>query len=307
MAGRATASRAVGEASYTDINALKSVRSEDKDDALKTVSKQFESLFVKMMMDGMRDANKVFGEGNYLNSNETEFYQDMLDNQMAVSMSNGRGIGLADVIYRQLDQYGHGRRVEGPDTHVESFEPLQARPVQRKSAPVADEAVQEPLASVPWRDPEQFVAALAPAAQKVGKEMQVDPAALIAQAALETGWGQYVNKDAAGNTSNNLFNIKADSRWSGECVEVNTLEFRSGAPVRERASFRAYASVEDSLRDYADFITNSPRYQRALQQGSDPVAYARELQAAGYATDPQYAEKIERVLNSPQLQAIRGA
>ncbi|TCK07044.1 flagellar assembly peptidoglycan hydrolase FlgJ [Marinobacterium mangrovicola] len=153
--------------------------------------------------------------------------------------------------------------------------------------------------------PEQFVERLMPLAEKAAQSLGVDPRVLVAQAALETGWGRSIIRDAAGS-SNNLFNIKASGGWSGDKVAVQTMEYRDGLPQPERAEFRAYDSLEQSLNDYVQFIQNNPRYENALKQSGNPVAYLQELQRAGYATDPEYASKIERIFSGNTLAAITG-
>ncbi len=152
--------------------------------------------------------------------------------------------------------------------------------------------------------PEAFVAALYPHAEVVGAELGVDPRAIVAQAALETGWGKHMIADDAGRNSYNFFGIKADSRWQGDSVDVMTHEYRQGVRVNETASFRSYASLEDGLRDYADFLSGNSRYQDAIGQGLGADDYGHALQQAGYATDPEYGNKIERIARSA---AIHGA
>ena len=139
---------------------------------------------------------------------------------------------------------------------------------------------------------DEFVRELWPAASRAGAELGVDPELLIAQAALETGWGRAIVHDGQGRSSHNLFGIKADSRWSGSRISVKSLEYEGGVAVRARAHFRSYDSFDQSFDDYAAFVRTSPRYGDALRQASDPQAYMHALQAAGYATDPHYAAKV---------------
>ncbi len=133
----------------------------------------------------------------------------------------------------------------------------------------------------------------------MAKEAGLDPDVLMAQAALETGWGKRLVPGRHGGSSNNLFNIKADTRWDGDKSHVSTLEFDGEVARKERAAFRSYANVEQSLQDYVDFMKEHPRYQQALKVADDPEQYTQALQDAGYATDPQYARKIQSVLNNP--------
>ncbi|WP_019026994.1 flagellar assembly peptidoglycan hydrolase FlgJ [Colwellia piezophila] len=143
-----------------------------------------------------------------------------------------------------------------------------------------------------FNEPKDFVSALLEPAQRVEQQLGVPFAVVIAQAALETGWGQKIIKGQDGGSSNNLFNIKADSRWAGDKVTKDTLEFEQGAMVKKSAPFRMYESISDSVDDYINFLSSSDRYQDALQQPNNVEHFLQGLQKAGYATDPQYADKI---------------
>jgi flagellar protein FlgJ len=151
--------------------------------------------------------------------------------------------------------------------------------------------------------PGDFIDKVMPVLKSALAASGLNPLAVLAQGALETGWGAHVIHTAAGDSSHNLFNIKASSDWEGPSVEVSTLEFRGGVPVRQRDRFRAYESVESAVRDYVSVLKGDPRYQRALDVAQDPARFADELQKAGYATDPHYAAKILRVLTSGPVSA----
>ncbi|GGW63523.1 flagellar assembly peptidoglycan hydrolase FlgJ [Alishewanella tabrizica] len=153
--------------------------------------------------------------------------------------------------------------------------------------------------------PVEFIRSLLPAARKAASALGLDPLALIAQAALETGWGKRMIKTATGDNSYNLFGIKASRNWQGDTAVVDTLEYRQGVARKEQAKFRAYESPEQSLKDYASFISNSLRYQQAVAAAQEPAAYFSELQAAGYATDPNYAQKIMSVFKSSAFEQVR--
>ncbi len=146
--------------------------------------------------------------------------------------------------------------------------------------------------------PKDFVSALTEPAKAVQDKIGVPFQVVIAQAALETGWGQKIIKDKQGSSSNNLFNIKADDRWAGEQIQKDTLEFELGAMVKKSAPFRAYQSLEESFNDYADFLVGNDRYQDALQNPGNVEHFLQGLQKAGYATDPQYANKIMATLRT---------
>lgn len=329
---------------YTDLNALQGIRSLGKDDknaALMEVAKQFESMFLNMMMSSMRDANKVFEEDSMFNSPETDFYRKMYDDQMALSLSGQQGMGLSQVIYRQLmSSYGDNnneakeldqgklfdRRARSPlpmvsPSHVTALnatmDAVDAELHQLRPRPQAAVTASEHSAAADttpliaasgsgnkgqqFATPAEFVAALYPLAEKVGAELGVEPKAIVAQAALETGWGKYMISDDQGRNSFNFFGIKADSRWQGERVDVVTHEYRDGLAVKERAPFRSYSSMEEGVRDYADFLQGAERYQQAIGQNLGAGHYGYALQQAGYATDPQYGAKIQRISQSTTL------
>ena len=285
---------------YTDFSGLAALRArarEDKDAALDEVSRQFESLFLQMMLKSMRDASLG---GGLMDSKQSEFYRDMYDKQIAVDMAQKQGIGLADVLKRQL---GGGISAQYSDLSPEEYlgMPITARPVNgADAATVARRSVDTP--AVFDGSPEAFVDALWPVAEQAAAKINLPPEALLAQAALETGWGRHVMQHGTGDSSHNLFGIKADSRWQGDKVMVSTLEYRDGVALNTRANFRAYESFEHSFSDYVDFVQRNPRYQQALAQTNDPKAYFSALQEAGYATDPAYAQKIQRILDSESMQ-----
>ena len=153
-----------------------------------------------------------------------------------------------------------------------------------------------------FKGPRDFVKTLWPSAVNAAKQIGVSPKVLIAQAALETGWGKHIIRRQDGSNSNNLFGIKADHKWEGDKVVANTLEYRDGVVRRENAAFRAYDSMESSMEDYAQFISNGPRYQKVMENPNDAEAYVKSLQDSGYATDPQYADKIINIMNGKPFQ-----
>lgn len=150
--------------------------------------------------------------------------------------------------------------------------------------------------------PEGFVASIWGHAQQAARELGVDAKALVAQAALETGWGRkLIQRNGGAGSSHNLFGIKATG-WSGERATTGTHEYVNGVRRNETASFRAYGSVGESFADYVKLLKNSPRYQNALQAGTDVRGFARGLQQAGYATDPSYAAKIAAIAGGPTIE-----
>lgn len=151
---------------------------------------------------------------------------------------------------------------------------------------------------------ENFVMLLKPHAEKAAAELNINPDVLIAQVALETGWGKHVIHDKQGENSFNLFNIKAGNQWQGDKVNVSTLEYRDGIAANEKADFRKYSDYAESFSDYVRLMKNNSRYEQVLQKGNDSAAYAEALQSAGYATDPEYSQKIKRLLNSDVLKSL---
>ena len=261
---------------FADFQGLASLKNDAKGQAptaLKEAARQFESLFTQMLLKSMREANKSFGEDSLFGSDQGDMYQDMFDDQIAMQMSKGKGLGLADMLIKQLAG------------GVQPTEQTSASP------PSAASANRQSLTA----SKDDFISQLRPHAEVAARELGVDPNALLAQAALETGWGRSVPCNANGECSFNLFGIKAGSQWSGATVNVPTLEFEEGVAVRKVERFRAYDSPADSFRDYAALIRDSSRYANARGAGDNVEAFATALQQGGYATDPHYAQKIAAV------------
>ena len=292
-----------------DPNALSGVRRQAQSQdlaALKETTKQFESLLTKMMLKSMRDANKSFGDSLF-GSSQQDMYQDMFDDQLTSQLAGGRGLGLADLLFQQLSRSTAGSKgASSPaDALIANPAPTRApRIAATQAASTRAATTQAQAATQPSTAKEDFVRSLLPLAREAGAQLGVDPHALVAQAALETGWGKSVPANASGDSSFNLFGIKAGARWSGATVSVPTREFESGTAVRRVESFRSYESAADSFRDYAGLIRNNPRYADAVGTGKDVAAFASALQQGGYATDPQYAVKVTAVAN--EVRALAG-
>jgi flagellar protein FlgJ len=304
---------------YTDFNGLAELKGKAREDsgaARKEVARQFEAMFVQMMMKSMREAS--LGEG-ILDSDNVKFYQDIYDQQLAIHLSESGGIGLAEVIERQLGGQD-ATKLSAPETDATQeqalFGQMPERLIQRALSVVKQKAQPEsvaaaaekaePITTAATVDPAEwktgdFVQQLMPAAQEAAAKLGLTPMALLAQAALETGWGKHVMRFGDGTPANNMFGIKADRRWDGEQLRVGTLEYEQGVAVRKKEGFRAYESFRDSFNDYVDFLRSNPRYEQALKNTDDPKRYFVELQKAGYATDPRYAEKITAVMEGPEM------
>ncbi|CAI8916721.1 Peptidoglycan hydrolase FlgJ [Pseudomonas marginalis] len=401
--------------SYSDLNRLNQLKVGDKNSEgnMRKVAQEFESLFLSEMLKSMRSATEALGKDNPMNTPAAKQYQEMYDQQLAVSMSReGGGIGLADVLMRQMQknkpvdaqaatlqgpaaaeavkkvdvptQIAAGTQAEGPLGRSNGQRPLwayrvaepqagaaaahsndialmnqrrialpskltdrllagivpstdtttvaQAAPLRNSAA--ADNVVnstartfavpsgrmqvygravaQPPLAPVKkaFSSQDEFVATMLPMAKAAAARIGVDPKYLVAQAALETGWGKSVMRAEDGSSSHNLFGIKAGQSWQGGQARAITSEFRDGAMVKETAQFRSYASYQDSFHDLVTLLQSNDRYKEVVKSADNPEQFVRELQKAGYATDPAYASKISQIaktMNSYQNYAAAGA
>lgn len=270
----------INGSSYADFGALTALKSAARNNeapALKEAARQFESLFTRMLLKSMREASMGEGLGD---SEETRFYQDMFDQQLAVQLSKGDGIGLATRLVEQLARSGL-TPAAAPSAGDASAAPS-AIP-QARVTPSGDGSTDA--------DRAEFIARLRPHAERAAQQLGVATEAVIAQAALETGWGRHL--PAAGEGAGfNLFGIKANAAWSGARVTAVTAEFQQGAMQSMPQSFRSYGSLAEGVQDYAGLISRSPRYAAALNTGDDVQAFATALKRGGYATDPDYVQKL---------------
>ena len=353
---------------YTDFNGLAKLKNEAKaktPEAILEVAKQFESVFVGMMLKSMRQVKLAEG---ILDNNQSEFYRDMYDQQLSIHLAGERGIGLSDLIVKQLspDQSAtvvRGQKIADYERQLLSRKPVESKlddvtvepkgenlglleeiesteenpfwagfskifeksdveeAIQRPHS-ILDQAPAKPLDFVDQQKTEQvqiktglesqlhnqdnrriysaedFVNRLRPYAEIAAKELGVEANVLLSQAALETGWGKSVIKASDGSSSYNLFNIKANKSWKGAQQKVETIEYKDGVARKEMAGFRAYSSYQESFNDYVNFIKTNPRYRTAIKMAGKPERYMRELQQAGYATDPNYAKKVMKIYQS---------
>ena len=265
------------------------------------VSKQFEAMFLGMVMKGMRAATPQ--EGAFENE-QTRLYTSMLDQQLAQHMAK-RGTGLAEVMARQLapsfaDGIKPGMSLPStlPEMPAVSAPPVAASPpasAVRGATPVANSAASQP--------PGDFVKRVWAHAVDAAKSLGVQPQFIVGQAALESGWGKHEIRTADGQPSHNLFGIKASSNWKGPSVEKTTLEYVNGVAVKTSDRFRVYASYTESFRDYANLLRDNARYAGVIGQ-NDARGFAQGLQRGGYATDPAYAEKLVSIINSARDLAV---
>lgn len=274
---------------FSQFAALRNAAAKDDPQALHKTAQQFESLFTQMLLKSMH-ATKF---GDDLTGEQGDFYQDIFDQQLALHLSTGKGLGLADALEHQLG----GKAAAAARSYAVGAATAPAvGSSETQATSAADDTNWQP------KTPAEFVAAIKPHAERAAAELGVPTQAIVAQAALETGWGQHLPRDAQGRTSFNLFGIKAQGGWTGDRVVQGTAEYENGDWGRETASFRRYQSLAESFDDYVRFLKNNPRYADALR-ADDVHGFARGLQSAGYATDPQYAEKLVRVAYSPEVRA----
>ncbi len=281
---------------YTDFNGLAKLKHEAKEksaDSIKEVARQFESVFVGMMLKSMREAKLAEG---VFDSSQSEFYTDMYDKQLSVHLAGKNGIGLADMIVKQLspDQSVSLTRKQAIADYQRQ---IMTQPNSTRKNSSIEKIEMERLQSRSFQSAEEFVTRLRPYAENAAHELGVDANILLAQAALETGWGKSIISDK-NKSSFNLFNIKADKSWQGAQVNTSTVEYNNGVAKKEMAGFRAYSSFQDSFNDYVKFINSNPRYANALEVKANPEQYMHAIHKAGYATDPEYANKVIRIFQS---------
>jgi flagellar protein FlgJ len=249
--------------------------------ALHKAAQQFEALFTEMMLKAAHQTQ--FGDD--LTGPQGDVYKDLFDQQLAVQMSSGKGMGLADLLVRQL-----GGAAGAPS------------PAQARNPAAAGSSDGTSAVSPHWKpkSAQEFVDAVRPEAEKAAAELGVPARALIAQAALETGWGQHLARGKDGAHGFNLFGVKAQGGWSGASSEHLTGEYQNGQWTQQRDSFRAYGSIGAAFQDYVQFLKGNPRYAAALRSG-DVHGFAHGLQQAGYATDPNYAQKLVKVAYGAEM------
>ncbi|MBI5256481.1 MAG: flagellar assembly peptidoglycan hydrolase FlgJ [Burkholderiales bacterium] len=263
------------------LEALRRTSAQDPKAAVREAAKQFESLFMNELLKSMRAASMSSG---MMDNEATKLGTEMLDAQLANKMSGQSG-GLADIIAKQLErQMGLS---PGP---IPSTQPANT------SLPIVSPPGSTP--KIPEKSAAGFVQQHSQAAQAAEAKTGIPAAFMLAQSAHETGWGKKEIIGRDGTNSNNLFGIKAGAHWTGPTVDVTTTEFIGGRAQKVVQKFRAYASHEESFADYAKLMKDSPRYQAVLNAGGDAKAFAQGLQRAGYATDPAYASKLTRVIDT---------
>lgn len=283
------------------LDGLRLQAKQEPDKALKLAAKQFETVFMNMMLKSMREATPQEG---MFDSEQTKMFTSMLDQQLAENMGN-RGVGLADMMVKQLSRQtpaaapavsssalastvaaGEGLPAVGKPAIQQNVATLAASVPAKSSLPSAyNENVQQ-----------DFVQRMLPHAAIASRETGLPAQQMIGQAALESGWGRRTIRMADGTDSHNLFGIKAGPNWQGKVVEAKTTEYHNGVASKPTEKFRAYDSYADAFRDYARLLSGNERYAEVLKQGGNAHGFAQALQASGYATDPLYADKLVKVI-----------
>jgi flagellar protein FlgJ len=287
----------------TSVEALKREARSDPDKALRSAASQFEALLMQMMLKSMREAADA---GASTDSHDSKLYKSMLDQQLSIALAK-RGIGLADTMVRQL---ARGGTPALPEESTEGAPPVEQPFVPRARTAPATPVTSAPATSLPNiaapsaapaaadlpQTARAFIGRMWPHALEAARTTGIAPQFVLGQAALESGWGRGEIRMADGGPSHNLFGIKAGRGWQGPVAEVMTTEYVNGAPVKSVERFRAYGSYADAFKDYANLLASNPRYAQVLNERVDAAAFARGLQQAGYATDPNYADKLTRVI-----------
>lgn len=274
---------------------------QEPDKALKLAAKQFETVFMNMMLKSMREATTQEG---LFDSEQTKMFTSMLDQQLAENMGN-RGIGLAELMVKQLSRQIN---TVDPTTTIPATLTMPAAVTIAGTAAKKDNAVSRASAKIGSAVPsaynenvqQDFVQRMLPHAARVSRETGLPAQQMIGQAALESGWGRRAIRMADGSDSHNLFGIKAGANWQGKVAEVKTTEYHNGVASKQTEKFRAYDSYAEAFRDYARLLSGNERYAEVLKQGDDVYGFAQALQNSGYATDPLYADKLVKVIGRVQ-------
>lgn len=288
------ASQLSGSAFALDPSGLEQLKRKSRDPsaeggqgkALRQAAGQFEAVFMNLLLKSMRESLPKDG---VMDSETSRTFTGMYDAQIAQKMSE-KGVGLAAMIVRQVE----GRSGTQPGAPT-GLPPGESVPTLSKIKSLTMEATREER-SANAGAPREFVQRMWQSARSAEQATGMPAQFILGQAALESGWGRREIRNPDGSTSHNLFGIKAGSSWKGATVDAVTTEYTGGIARKVTEKFRAYSSYAESFADYARLITNNPRYAETLSAGPDAAKFARSLQSAGYATDPNYANKLTRVI-----------
>ena len=298
------------------LNNLKQAAKENSPEAIKAVAKQFEAIFMNMMLKSMREASS---QDNPFDNEQSRTFTAMLDQQLSSNLAS-KGLGLADVLARQLSKSGYAAtntleqavtdEKPATTTSSQSNAALISNPFLPNTAKVIEPKLEHktvPVDIVPTAskvldikplsdNSSEFQNRMAQHAEEASRATGVPAHLMLGQAALESGWGKREIKGADGTPSNNLFGIKATGNWDGKVVEATTTEYINGVKQKRIEKFRAYDSYADSFKDFANMMRNNPRYENVMANLQNVNNYAQAMQKAGYATDPDYASKLAGVI-----------
>ncbi len=296
MIGRADLSDKVAFDSKS-LDELKQSAKNNSPDSLKAAAKQFEALFMNMMLKSMRQAES---KDSPFENEQSRMYTSMLDQQLSQNMSS-RGIGLADALVRQLSNNatnqilqndplaGNGVTLEQKNANgIGSYLAQSGFESQIKSPAATGKAVPNHV--------KEFQLKLSAHAEQASLETGIPAKFMLGQAALESGWGRHEIKTVDGSASHNIFGVKATGNWKGKTVDALTTEYVNGVAMHKVQKFKAYDSYSDAFKDYAKLLTRNPRYESVIANAKDATSFAHGLQKAGYATDPQYANKLSKII-----------
>jgi len=316
-----TATNLSGQVAFdaNSLNDLKQASKENSPEAIKEVAKQFEAIFMNMMLKSMREASS--SQDNPFDNEQSRTFTSMLDQQLTSNLTK-KGLGLADVLTQQLSKtsYGTTNELKNLDAAT-SNKTIQddadlSHPTKsnlnlyKQNSPSLNDnsLINNPIISntlTPKVESHKssalsvtdFQAKMAPHVEEASRATGIPANLMLGQAALESGWGKREIKSADGTNSHNLFGIKATGGWDGKVVEATTTEYINGVKQKRIEKFRAYDNYADSFKDFAQLMQNNPRYQNVMSNMHDAQAYAKAMQKAGYATDPQYASKLANVID----------
>jgi flagellar protein FlgJ len=281
------------------LNALRHSSKDNSAESIKAAATQFEALFVNMMLKSMRQAGG--GEGGMFDNEQSRMYTSMMDQQISQKMAS-RGIGLADAMVRQLTNNAMSQVLQTEEVAtvplggmgaINQYVQQQKNSLQADQILASTGSIESNSSS---RHVQEFTQKLGVHAELASQSTGIPAKFMLGQAALESGWGKKEIKALDGSTSHNVFGIKANANWKGRTVDALTTEYVNGVAYQKVEKFRAYGDYSEAFRDYAKLISDNPRYQNVMQNTGDASQFAHALQKAGYATDPQYAQKLSKVI-----------
>jgi flagellar protein FlgJ len=290
--------------------------SESTGDSLKQAAKQFEGIFIRQLLTSMRKVNDLFKEDSLFDSSTSDFYQEMWDDQIATSLGDSNNpSSISSLMVQQFEPKQNNTisrqfsTVKYIDTQINNAAVIKPKLIINNSSEINPSEVDKANAiekSEPFtfETKQQFIDVLYPKAKLAAEKIGGSAKALLAQIALETGWGKYIIQKDQSSSSNNLFNIKNKADWTGDVAYKKTVEFDGQKFNLETAGFKIYQSFNESFEDFVNFLHSKERYQGVIEKAADPKQYFNQLQQSGYATDPEYATKIEKIYNSEFLNKV---